>query len=131
MAATVLHRFADVCKKVIYHASRCLTQPQKNYSQIEKEALALIFAVQKFHRFIKWRHFTLATDHKPLLPIFGSKKEVLVYSANHLQRWATMLLNHSFTIEYINTKNFGQVDALSRLVTIIDTGGRRNRPNRC
>ncbi|KAK6763819.1 hypothetical protein RB195_024228 [Necator americanus] len=90
-----------------YHASRCLTQPQKNYSQIEKEALALIFAVEKFHRFIHGRHFTLRTDHKPLLAIFGSKKGVSVYKANRLQRWATMLLNYSFTIEYINTKDFG------------------------
>ncbi|KAK6764101.1 hypothetical protein RB195_024432 [Necator americanus] len=38
-----------------------------------------------------------------------------------------MLLNYNFTIEYINTKDFGQVDALSRLATIIDTGGLRNR----
>ncbi|KAK6726142.1 hypothetical protein RB195_004452 [Necator americanus] len=49
MGATLSHRFADGCEKVIYHASLCLTQPQKDYSQIEKEALALIFAVQKFH----------------------------------------------------------------------------------
>ncbi|KAK6763680.1 hypothetical protein RB195_024126 [Necator americanus] len=97
----------------------------------EKEALALIFAVQKFHRFIHERHFTLSTDHGPLLAIFGSKKGVPVYSANHLQRWATMLLNYSFTVEYINTKDFGQVDALSRLVTIINTGGLRDRRNRC
>ncbi|KAK6763082.1 hypothetical protein RB195_023694 [Necator americanus] len=54
---------------------------------------------KKFHRFIHGRHFTLRTDHKPLLAIFGSKKGVLVYSANRLQRWATMLLNYSFTIE--------------------------------
>ncbi|KAK6739479.1 hypothetical protein RB195_008142 [Necator americanus] len=70
----------------------------------------------KFHRFIHGRHFTLRTDQKPFLAIFGSKKGVPVYSANRLQRWATMLLNYSFTIEFINTKDFGQVDALSRLV---------------
>ncbi|KAK6763651.1 hypothetical protein RB195_024101 [Necator americanus] len=131
MGATLSHRFANGCEKVIYHVSRCLTQPQKNYSQIEKEALALIFAVQKFLRFIHGRHFTLRTDHKPPSAIFGSKKGVPVYSANRLQRWGTTLLNYSFTVEYINTKDFGQVDALSLLVTIIDTGGLRNRFNRC
>ncbi|KAK6762349.1 hypothetical protein RB195_023168 [Necator americanus] len=51
MGATLSHRFADGCEKAIYHASRCLTQPQKNYRQIETETLALIFAMQKFHRF--------------------------------------------------------------------------------
>ncbi|KAK6761652.1 hypothetical protein RB195_022657 [Necator americanus] len=101
MGATLSHRFADECEKVIYHAS--LTQPQKNYSQIEKGVLALIFAVQKFHRFIYVRHFTLNTDQKPLLAFFRSGKGVSVYSANRLQRWATMLLNYSFTIGYINT----------------------------
>ncbi|PIO73592.1 reverse transcriptase [Teladorsagia circumcincta] len=90
--------------------------PQQNYSQIEKEALALIFAVQKFHRFVHGRHFTLMTDHKPLVAIFGNKKGIPVYSANRLQRWATMLLNYDFAIEHVNTKDFGQVDALSRLI---------------
>ncbi|PIO64870.1 hypothetical protein TELCIR_13484 [Teladorsagia circumcincta] len=94
-----------------------LTPAQKKYSQIEKEAFALIFAVQKFHRFIHGRHFTLMTDHKPLISIFGNKKGVLVYSANRLQRWATMLLNYNFSIQYVNTKDFGQADALSRLIS--------------
>ncbi|KAK6735953.1 hypothetical protein RB195_018922 [Necator americanus] len=86
MGATLSHRFADGCENIINYASCCLTQPQKNYSQIEKEALALIFAVsQKFHRFIHGRHFTLSTDQKPLLAIFGRKKGIPVYSANRLQ----------------------------------------------
>ncbi|EPB74889.1 hypothetical protein ANCCEY_06005 [Ancylostoma ceylanicum] len=67
-------------------------------------------------RFVHGRHFTLKTDHKPLLAIFGSKKGVAVYSANRLQRWATTLLNYNFTIEYVNTKDFGRADALSRLI---------------
>ncbi|EPB70134.1 hypothetical protein ANCCEY_10780 [Ancylostoma ceylanicum] len=70
----------------------------------------------KFHRFVHGRHFTLKTNHKPLLAIFGIKKGVPVYSANRLQRWATTLLNYNFTIEYVNTKDFGQADALSRLI---------------
>uniref|UniRef100_W6NAZ8 RNA-directed DNA polymerase n=1 Tax=Haemonchus contortus TaxID=6289 RepID=W6NAZ8_HAECO len=58
----------------------------------------------------------VAADHKPLVAISGSKKGMPVYSANRLQRWATMLLNCNFVIEYVNTKDFGQVDALSRLI---------------
>ncbi|EYC27998.1 hypothetical protein Y032_0008g28 [Ancylostoma ceylanicum] len=85
-------------------------------SEIEKEALALIFAVQKFYRFVHGRHFTLKTDHKPPLAIFGSKKGEPVYSANRLQRSATTLLKFNSTVEYVNTKNFGQTDALSRLI---------------
>ena len=38
------------------------------------------------------RHFTLITNHKPLNSIFGSKKGILVYTANRLQRWTSTLL---------------------------------------
>uniref|UniRef100_A0A1I7XMX5 RT_RNaseH domain-containing protein n=1 Tax=Heterorhabditis bacteriophora TaxID=37862 RepID=A0A1I7XMX5_HETBA len=54
-------------------------------------------------------HFTLQTDHKPLLAIFGNKKGVPTYTANRLQRY-------DFLIQYVNTTNSGQADALSRLI---------------
>ena len=62
------------------------------------------------------RQFTLLTDHKPLLTVFGSKKGIPVYTANRLQRWATTLLGYDFKIKYHPTTNFGQADALSRLI---------------
>ncbi|EFO91976.1 hypothetical protein CRE_11440 [Caenorhabditis remanei] len=116
IGATISHRFPDGTEKTIYHISKTLSKTQRNYSQIEKEGFGLITAVTKFHKFIHGRKFTLRTDHKPLLTIFGGKKGVPVYTANRLQRWATILLNYDFDIEYINTKDFGQVDALSRLI---------------
>nr|CDJ86255.1 RNA-directed DNA polymerase (reverse transcriptase) and Integrase domain containing protein [Haemonchus contortus] len=116
IGAVLSQRFPDGHEKAVYHASRALTPTQKKYSQIEKEALAIIFAVQKFHRFIHGRHFTLRTDHKPLISIFGTRKGVPVYTANRLQRWATTLLNYNFSIQYVKTSEFGQADALSRLI---------------
>uniref|UniRef100_A0A8R1EKI3 RNA-directed DNA polymerase n=1 Tax=Caenorhabditis japonica TaxID=281687 RepID=A0A8R1EKI3_CAEJA len=116
IGSVLTHRFPDGSEKAIYHNSQALTAAQRNYSQIEKEALGLVTAVTKYHRFIHGRHFTLRTDHKPLLSIFGDKKGVPVYSANRLQRWATILLNYDFSIEYVNTHDFGQADALSRLI---------------
>ena len=116
IGAVISHRFPNGKEKAIFHTSRALTKSEKNYSQIEKEALALVFAVRKFHRYVHGRQFTLLTDHRPLLSIFGSKTGVPIYTASRLQRWATMLLNYNFKIEYRRTTEFGQADALSRLI---------------
>lgn len=95
---------------------RSLKDPEKKYSQIEKEGLALIFAINKFHKYVFGRKFTLKTDHKPLLAIFGSKKGIPIHTANRLQRWAVNLLAYDFNIEYVNTESFSYVDSLSRLI---------------
>ena len=57
----------------IAFASRTLTASEQNYSQLEKEALSLIFGVRKFHQYLYSRPFVPLTDHKPLTAIFGEK----------------------------------------------------------
>ena len=103
------------------HVSKTLTQTETRYSQIEKETLALIFGIQKFDQFLRGRKFTLLTDHKPLLTIFGPKKGIPTTSANRLQRWAIRLMGYTYDIEYCTTNNFGQADGLSRLPIGPDT----------
>ncbi|XP_055308875.1 uncharacterized protein K02A2.6-like [Sitodiplosis mosellana] len=116
LGACIQHKMTDGSIRPICFASRSLLPAEKQYSQIEKEGLAIIFAVQKFHKFIFGRSFTLQTDHKPLLAIFGSKKGIPLHTANRLQRWAIILLAYNFNIEYINTESFAYADFLSRLV---------------
>ncbi|XP_052562119.1 uncharacterized protein K02A2.6-like [Culex pipiens pallens] len=116
LGACIQHVFRNGSRKTVYHVARSLTKAEANYGQIEKEGLALIFAVTRFHRMIFGRHFTLQTDYKLLLAIFGSKKGIPVYAANRLQRWAVTLLNYDFDIEYVRTTEFGNADVLSRLI---------------
>ncbi|XP_062538134.1 uncharacterized protein K02A2.6-like [Armigeres subalbatus] len=116
IGACLLHRFSDGSLKAVAHASRSLTPAEANYGQIEKQGLALVFAVTKFHRMLLGRKFTLQTDHQPLLRIFGQKKGKPVHTANRLQRWALTLLCYNFDIEYVSTTQFGYADVLSRLI---------------
>ncbi|XP_055918466.1 uncharacterized protein K02A2.6-like [Eupeodes corollae] len=71
MGACIIHIFPNGDEKVISHAARSLTSAETSYSQIEKEAAALIFAVKKFHRMIFRRKFLLLTNHKPLRAILS------------------------------------------------------------
>ncbi|KAI8120353.1 Retrovirus-related Pol polyprotein from transposon 17.6 [Lucilia cuprina] len=116
IGAQIFHKMPDGTRKAIYHVSRALTSAEQKYSQIEKEALALVYGCTKFHRMIYGRSFTLLTDHKPLLSIFGSKKGIPTHTANRLQRWALIMMSYDFTIQYVNTNDFGNVDILSRLI---------------
>lgn len=116
IGAVISHKFPDGNIKAIEHASKALTKAERNYSQIEKEALALVFAIKKFHRMIYGRKFTLLTDHKPLLAIFGSKTGIPIHSASRLQRWALILLGYDFNIEHVRSNQIGQADVLSRLI---------------
>ena len=116
VGAALLHKYKDGTTKAIAHASRTLIAAEKNYSQIEKEALAIMFGIKKFNRFLHGRPFMLQTDHKPLLAIFGSKKGIPTHTANRLQRWAVALLNYQFRMEHVSSRKLGHADALSRLI---------------
>ncbi|XP_011688396.1 PREDICTED: uncharacterized protein K02A2.6-like [Wasmannia auropunctata] len=79
-----------------------------------KQFVTLLAALQKPKKIQK---FTLQTDHKSLLSIFGLKKGILVHTANRLQRWALQLLAYDFQIQYVKTMDFGHADVLSRLIS--------------
>ena len=104
VGSCILHKMPDGTKKQIAHASRAFLLAEKHYSQIENEALEIIFAVTKFHRYLHGRFFTLQTDHKPLITIFGSRKGLPIYTANRQLRWGTILRSYNFKIEYLPSK---------------------------
>ena len=91
-------------ERPIAFASRTLTSSEKNYAQIERETLCIIFGVKKFHQFLYGRPFVLVTDHKPLLTIFCPKHGVPTKAAARLQRWALTLSSDSYSMEFKYSK---------------------------
>ncbi|KAG7297849.1 hypothetical protein JYU34_018592 [Plutella xylostella] len=115
LGAVLAQRGAGGEERVIAYASRSLTSSECNYSQIHKEALAIIFAVKKFHQYLYGREFTLRTDHKPLVSMFGASTGVPSMTASRLQRWALILSAYTFSIEYVRSDK-NMADAISRLI---------------
>lgn len=115
VGAVLSHKYPDGTERPIAYASKTLSDIQKNYSQIEKEALSIIFGVHKFHDYLHGRNFILVTDHKPLVSIFSPTKGIHSTTAHRLQRWAITLSAYNYKIHYKSTKDHGNADALSRL----------------
>ncbi|CAB4018994.1 Transposon Tf2-9 poly, partial [Paramuricea clavata] len=92
-----------------------LTKTERKYSQIDKEALSIVWGVKKFHIYLYGRRFTLVTDHKPLTSIFHPEKGIPIMTATRFQRYALFLAGFEYDIEYKNTKEHCNADGLSRL----------------
>ena len=99
----------------IAFALRTLSPSNKNYAQLEKEALSLVFGVIKFNEYLYGRSFTLLTDHQPLMTILDPKKGIPSLAAARLQRWAIILSAYKYIIKYKTSKAHGNADGLSRL----------------
>uniref|UniRef100_A0A5S6QLW0 RNA-directed DNA polymerase n=1 Tax=Trichuris muris TaxID=70415 RepID=A0A5S6QLW0_TRIMR len=115
LGAVLCHRFPSGMEKPIAFASRLLTDAEKRYANIDKEALAIMFGVSKFAQYLYGRHFTLKTDHKPLERIFGTNRELPKPATNRLMRWALILGNYQYAVEYVPASRNAPADALSRL----------------
>ena len=120
LGAVISHVYEDGSERPIAYASRTLSNSEKNYAQVDKEALALVFAVQKFHTYLYGRKFVLVTDHKPLVTLLGPKNAIPPLAAARLQRWAIILAAYSYEIEYKSTQNHANADSLSSLPLKID-----------
>jgi len=106
----VLMQEQDTSKMPIAYASRKLKGSELAYSTIEKECLAIVWAIQKYQRYLYGKEFVLETDHQPLTYL-NTKK---VANAR-LMRWALLLQPYRFRIVAVKGKDNVAADYLSRL----------------
>lgn len=96
--------------KPIAYASRTLNSSELNYSTIEKELLAIVWACKYFRPYLFGRKFKIITDHKPLQWIMSLKEP-----NSRLTRWRLKLSEYDFSVVYKQGKLNTNADALSRL----------------
>lgn len=96
----------------VCYASRTLNEHEVNYSTIEKELLAIVWATKYFRPYLFGRKFLIETDHKPLTWLFSIKEP-----NSKLVRWRLKLSEFDYEIKYKKGTKNGNADALSRIKT--------------
>ena len=115
IGSVLSHHLQDGNDKPIAFASRSRSDCEKKYAQLEKEALAVIFGIAKFHKYLYGREFLLQADHMPLLGLLNEDGTISTMASARIQRWALTLSNYQCTLEYKPGPSIGHADALSRL----------------
>lgn len=111
----VLSHVVNGQEKPIAFASRSLSVSERNYGQIEKEALSIVFGVRKFHKYLYGRAFNVLTDHQPLTALFDPHRHCGAVAIARVHRWLTFLADYRYKITHKPGSAISHADALSRL----------------
>ena len=93
-------------------ASKLWTAAESRYSNIEREILAVLFGLEKFHCYAYDRPVVVESDHKPLEAIF---KKHLSSVPPRIARMMLRIQTYDAQIKYVPRKDIPVADALSRI----------------
>lgn len=110
------HRLNNGQERPIAYASRTLTPTEQKYPQIDKEALAIVWAVQKIFLYVYARHFTLITDDEPLSQILYSEKSLPVLCISRMANYAEYISHFNYDVMFKPTKANANADYWSRVL---------------
>lgn len=88
---------------------------EQRYSQTDREALAVVYGLKKFHKYLAVRVFEAVTDHKLLLGIFGRNRAILQILSPQMTRWCVLLAAYKCNLVYSAGSQLAHADTLSRL----------------
>ena len=111
LGAVPFQKFEESWKPVMY-ASRSMSETEARYVQIEKEALAITWACEKFHDHILGQNFSIESDHRPLIPLLSTKN--LDTMPPRILRFLLRLARFDYTIRHVPGKEVYTADTLSR-----------------
>ena len=78
------HKMEDSSEKPSAFTSRTRLDAEKKYSQLEKEALAIVFSVKRFHQYLHGRQFSICSDHQPLKYLFNEFRQAPVMASSRI-----------------------------------------------
>lgn len=109
-------------ERPVFMISASLSQAEKNYSQLHREALAIVFSIRKFHKFIYGHKIIVYTDCKSLVSILSGKKDLCTVINSRFLRWILFLQNYDIEFQFRPSDKTKNADALSRLPINEPTG---------
>ena len=107
--------------KPVMYVSRALTETEWKYSDIERELVAIVFALERLNHYTFGRTTTVQSDHQPLQSIW---KKSIVSASSRLQRLLLRLAHYDLNIEFLGGKENIIVDALSRVCPLQSTNSK-------
>ena len=96
--------------KPVAYMSKSMTETECRYLQIEKEALALVWACEKFEDYVLGKEIHLETDHKPLVPLLG--KADLDCLLPRILRFQLRFMRFSYAIRHVPVKELCTVSTV-------------------
>lgn len=113
--AVLSHVMPDRTERPIAFASKSLSKAEKGYSQLDKEAAALIWGLKKFFQYCYGRKITLIIDNQPLSRILHPEKALPTTTAIRLVHYANFLAGFNYDIKLRKTTEHANADYFSRL----------------
>ena len=95
----------------VCYASKKLSNAERNYSTIEKECLAIVWALKRFNIYLYGVQFVLQVDHEPSKYVNSAK-----FSNSRLMRWVMFLQSYNFRVEAIKGSDNVGADYMSRVI---------------